>query len=214
MNYALTLQREVNTIKAAFVQNYAIVQFLLENKADVNAKDAYGQTPLHNATFTNKDNRVCALLLANEANSSAKNNKGQTPVLWGQSNIDTSTIQLFIKYGYDPIRDVDNEGQTLLHNAVANGQFGTIEYLLNNNAEVNLANWQGRTPLHIAAGLRGESGLIILKRLLAAGADINPVDIFGHTPLFNAARVIGGDQGTYYPDTMIVNFLIIHGAHL
>jgi ankyrin repeat protein len=199
--------------QAAFVQNYAIVKYLLEHHADINKKDKYGRTALHQAVFTNKDNRVCALLLENGANASSKNDKGQSPILWGYSNVDTSTIHLLMRFGYNPFQDVDNEGYTLLHRALQHQQYTTIYFLLDNKVNVNATTKMGTTPFHIAAGLRGAAGLNILKRLIQDGALINQKDTFGHTPLSGVCHVIESDHGTYYPDSLVVNFLRSQGAH-
>jgi ankyrin repeat protein len=198
--------------KAAFVRNYLIVKYLIEQKAKVNSLDKLGNTPLHNATFTNKDNSICALLLKNGATPFVKNNCGKTPILWGCSNIDTSTIRLFVKYGYDPVNDIDNEENMLLHGALINGQFATIDYLLNHKTNINAATKQGVTPFHIAAGMRGSAGLKVIKKLIDAGADINAVDAYGHTPLYYISKIIESDHGTYFPDTLIVNYLREKGA--
>lgn len=199
--------------RAAFVQNYAIAQYLLEQGADVGARDtANGNTSLHDAVFTNKDNRTCALLLLYGANVSTKNKKGQTPFLYGQGNADTSTIRLFERYGYDPVHDFDNFGYTLLHDALRRGQFATVDYLLDHKADVNASTKRGTTPMHIAAAIRGAPGIRVLERLLKDGAHINPLDAAGHTPLFYISRFVKSDHGTYYPDTLIVNYLRRHGA--
>ena len=49
---------------------------LLANKANVNAKDEAGGTPLHWAKNTN----VAAVLLQNHADVNARDNTGQTPL--------------------------------------------------------------------------------------------------------------------------------------
>ncbi len=211
--HALDKNGETAIHKAAFVQNYSIVEFLLDGKANPDTRDNYGRTPLHQAAFTNTDNRVCRLLLERGANSSIKNRTGQTPILWGHNNIDTSTINLFVRYGYKPVGDVDADGYTLLHRALGSNQLATFNYLLERKADINAATKQGITPFHIAARLRGKEGVDVLATMLLAGARINAVDASGHTPLFYISHVVESDHGTYFPDPLIVNFLKEHGAH-
>ena len=47
--------------------------------ADVNAKDATGQTPLHSAMFTGNIN-IATLLLTRYAEINAKDDEGKTPL--------------------------------------------------------------------------------------------------------------------------------------
>lgn len=209
---ALDKDHETPLHKAAFLQNYWITKYLIEQKAEVNRQDNYGYTPLHHAAFSNKNNSICALLLKHGAVPTIKDNEGKTPVLWGASAIDTSTINLFVQYGYDPVNDIDHEGNMLLHHALSNGQFTTIDYLLDHKANVNAAKEHGVTPLHIAAKLRGAAGLNVIKKLINAGAEINALDASGHTPLYYISRVIELEHGTYFPDTLIVNYLRSKGA--
>ena len=56
-----------------------LAELLLANKAEVNAKDNFGRTPLHyGGVFGHKD--VAELLLANKAEVNAKDNDGETPL--------------------------------------------------------------------------------------------------------------------------------------
>jgi hypothetical protein len=64
---------------AAFNDRKDVAEFLLANKADVNAKSANGSTPLHlPAAKGNKD--IVELLLANNADINALDNEGWSPV--------------------------------------------------------------------------------------------------------------------------------------
>jgi len=56
-----------------------MVELLLANKAEVNAKDNGGRTPLHSAAESGHKDAV-GLLLANGAEVNAKNNYGWTPL--------------------------------------------------------------------------------------------------------------------------------------
>jgi len=76
---------------AAFNDHKDVAEFLLANKADVNAKAKNGSTPLHLATARgNKD--IVELLLANKADINALDNDGWSPmhsaVVWNQKEIE------------------------------------------------------------------------------------------------------------------------------
>ena len=68
----------------------AVAEFLVTNKADVNAKGRNGSTPLHYAAFGGNGD-VTELLLAHGADVNAKDNKGNTPMsiatLWGNRDV-------------------------------------------------------------------------------------------------------------------------------
>lgn len=83
---------------AAFNDHKDVVEFLLANKADVNAKAKNGSTPLHLAAAKgNKD--IVEVLLANKADINATDNEGWSPVhsaiTWNQKEIE----ELLIKAG-------------------------------------------------------------------------------------------------------------------
>lgn len=63
----------------------------------------------------------------------------------------------------------DNSGNTLLHDAVSNGQVDMIDLLLNRGANINAQNNNGLTPLYQAAW-KGRAD-IIYKLLLRGALD-------------------------------------------
>ena len=58
--------------------NKELVQFLIENGADVNLANDYGNTPLHFA-FSNKNYEIVNILLKNNSSEETKNLKGLSP---------------------------------------------------------------------------------------------------------------------------------------
>jgi hypothetical protein len=82
------------------------VRLLAEAGANVNARDEYGDTPLHGAWPAN----VVEELLKLGADVNARNNDGETPIF---TNNDDDAILLFIKHGADlTIRN--NKGETVM----------------------------------------------------------------------------------------------------
>ncbi len=75
-------------------------------------------------------------------------------------------------------------GRTPLYWAALTGQQGVMHWLLDQQAQVNLADQQGWTPLHVAAN-HGQVGAI--EQLLQAGANPWARDAQGWTPLHAAA---------------------------
>jgi ankyrin repeat protein len=58
---------------------------------------------------------------------------------------------------------------------------GIVELLVERGADVNAADSQGWTALHFAAQ---DHDIPIVRTLLAAGADADPVEVTGTTPLW------------------------------
>jgi Ankyrin repeats (3 copies)/Ankyrin repeat len=84
----------------------------------------------------------------------------------------------------DTTRDCHNN--THLHAAAREGRINVINYLLQNNANVNVQNAYGETPLYLATAHRHTNVIITL---LEHGADIAIVnDNDGNTPLHVAAQ--------------------------
>jgi ankyrin repeat protein len=82
------------------------------------------------------------------------------------------------------------DGRTDLHYAALNNDVGEAEARLVAGDDPNAADDEGFTPLHFAA----QTGTSRVARLLLDhGAEIDPTNAFGNTPLFTAVFNYGGD---------------------
>jgi ankyrin repeat protein len=92
-----------------------MVEFLLTNKADVNARNDNGDTPLHLAAeFGRKE--VVEFLLTNKADVNARDNNGETPL-----QLTTDRIHgIAILAAEDPARDAGFESMLQRLQEVAN----------------------------------------------------------------------------------------------
>lgn len=124
---------------ATYNGNKDILELLISHGADINAKDKYEFTPLHKAAYDgNKE--LAKLLLDNKANILASQNMraiasataGATP---------------------DMVNDIDEDGFTSLHHAVAEGHKEIIELLLEHGINKNGKDNAGRTAVVIAEQL-------------------------------------------------------------
>jgi lysophospholipase len=73
----------------------------------------------------------------------------------------------------------------LMCSAASLGDREGLQGMLEDGADVNVGDYDGRTPLHLAAS---EGHLDVVRFLLQRGAHINAVDRSGTTPLQNATR--------------------------
>ena len=82
-------------------------------------------------------------------------------------------------------KEVDEDGQTPLHNATRAGLEWIVRDLLSDGSDVNAVDNRGRTPLHNAVACRDKEDIV--HELLSRGADVMAVDKDGRTPLHDAA---------------------------
>jgi len=90
---------------------------------------------------------------------------------------------------------------SLLHIAAANGHHLMVDFLINQNADVESVDSNGRKPIHLAI----QGGIYCLRRLLRAGVDIDATDYDGHSALFLAAS---------FGDFLAVRTLVDNGAEV
>ena len=89
--------------EAAFMGYKRMVELLLASKAEVNAKDKQGGTPLHRAATGPGRGRdaaeVAELLLANKADVNAKDNEGYTPLHFAAYSGHKDVAELLRQHG-------------------------------------------------------------------------------------------------------------------
>ena len=70
-----------------------ILYFLLQNHAEVNTADQFGNTPLHNAVKSG-DVKACELLLKHGAKADVEDKFNSTPLNYAEKNAHTEIVQL------------------------------------------------------------------------------------------------------------------------
>ena len=155
---------------------------LLNQGADVNAKDNNSNTPLHDAVRWNTP-ETADVLLKHGAEISARNNGSVTPLHSAAGENAYKIAQVLLKHGAE-INAKDGGGATPLHYAAVENAHKAAQVLLKHGAEINAKDKKGNTPLCWAAL---ENAHKTVQMLLKHGADVDVKDYSGNTPLHYAA---------------------------
>ncbi|XP_023311977.1 uncharacterized protein LOC111692293 [Anoplophora glabripennis] len=213
---------------AACWGSLSCVQFLVENGADVNIRDRDGNTAIHLAA-KESEMEIVKFFVENGVDIGIRNNGGQTALHAAAAETDEDTTQFLVERGLE-VNCTDDRGRTPLHVAIerflthldrttdsdlsttceeaytrqlseCQWRLDYFKFIIDQGADVNLKDKEGRTVLHLAAE---EGQLHTVKFLLESGADLTVKDRKGHTPLHLAAKKGRG----------LVKFLIEQGADI
>ena len=170
-----------------------MVQLLLANGADANARNGSGNAPLD----VTSDPEIAQLLLAGGAKVNAKDNNGETAMDKSAQNADMA--KWLIAHKAD-INARDANGYRPLDYAVLWGAiFGdkqTTDLLIANGADVTAKSNNGETALWLTVAEEPTATLLVtnamaiqkdfVKLFLAHGADVNAKGPVGYAPLHAA----------------------------
>jgi len=185
----------------------ALIEFLLDNGADVDARLKDGRTGLMLAARLGKDDRL-PLLIAKGAEVNARDNTGATALMvaaavqWDEQSM--NMMKLFAEKGAD-LNAKDNQGRTAADRAAREGFLDRAKFLIDSGTKIadGGAFWQGARNRALLRAI--EAGSIeTAKALLAQGTDPNFLDDKGRTLLMIASNE------EYSADKAIL--LLEHGA--
>ncbi|CAF1587835.1 unnamed protein product [Rotaria magnacalcarata] len=154
---------------------------------------------------------ICRLLFESGAQLLSRDNEGHNVLFYAMAGqaynvakylIETANTQFDDETRKEFINNLDNTGETCLHEAVKIHAISCIELLIKHDIDINIANRNGNTALHRAVDL----GLSDIVRLLIKyKAELNTKDLSGWTPLHVACA---------HNDIDLVRLLISRGARL
>jgi ankyrin repeat protein len=154
---------------AAHWDNLKVADYLVRNKANPDATNDYGVTPLYLAC-TNKSSAMVELLLKANADPNIDMWSGETSLMNCAKRGAVDAVIAMISAGADVNATEMEKGQSVLMWAAAGGHADVVKTLLDNGAEVKAVSNNGFTPLLFAA----RSGDVqTAKYLIEAGADPN-----------------------------------------
>ncbi len=160
---------------ASFRNSLSCLKTLIAHHADVNLTDDSSNTPLMECS--EEGNFDCAVqLIENGANVHAKNAIGLKAIDFAARYNHNNILELFI----DDIHTINNNGETLLFEALFGRSIESLTFLIKNGVDCNRAAGYGTTPLHRAAYLGFTEGAALL---VENKAKINERDCNNDTPL-------------------------------
>jgi hypothetical protein len=181
------LSEERRLLSAAQYGHERLVQLLLDNGVDIEAKDTsgdgMGDTPLHRAS-RNGHEKVVALLLKRGADHTYPSG-GFTALHRAADNGQEGVARVLLDNGAK-INAMDKFWGTALHRAVLHGDIGMTQLLLERRADANARSQHESNgmALHQASNDGYDS---LVQLLIQHGAEINARDKYGQTPLHKAA---------------------------
>ena len=161
-----------------------VARLLLEAYADVNAADKDGETPLLMASC-NGCPVIVRVLLEARADPNLANDEGSTPLQEASANGNVEDARILIEAGAEKDFRHQNFLSTAIWVATQNGHPEVVSLLLELGADMNLADLDGATPLHVASS---QNNVGISNLLVQAGADIDLPDCQGFTALHFASK--------------------------
>ena len=175
----------------------AEAQALLDEGADVDARDADGRTPLYQAASFNQEPGMIHLLIDSGADVEARDIRGDKPVHRAIEYGPVPVAEALLEGGAD-IEAEDGRGSTPLERSLSNDTLEMARLLLSRGADPNA--W----PYLLTAAYH--NNLEMAQLLLDSGANIDTPDpVRGETPLHIAA----------WSDSLdMVRLLLDHGANI
>ena len=189
--------------KAAKYEQNTIVELLLEHKADQNAVDDEGNTPLMSAVMSmyGKKDETMSLLLSYGAHLEERDIRGRNVLHYATEIGHHSAVEVLLQHNADP-NATDGYGKTPLTLTAIEDHGDITRLLLSHGANIEHKDLEGKTSLQWALE-KGNYSTVEL--LLQYKADSNTTDKWKNISLIDAA-----ERG--HIET--VRLLLDHGAKL
>jgi uncharacterized protein len=169
---------------AAHRGDVAELRRLISSGANLNARDAYGRTPLHVATFAKKRDAVIALMKSGTDHAALENDRYDAVTIASVAD-DEETLRVLLANGASAKLVTSRYDGTALIAAAHEGHDGVVRQLIAAGApldHVNNLHWTAVIE-SIVLGNGGKRHQATLKALIDAKANLQLTDRQGMTPL-------------------------------
>ena len=148
----------------------AMVELMIQEDCDINARDENGWNALHFASH-HGHYQVIERLISSEVSAKATTSRKETPLLFAVKGGHFAVAERLLRSGKDSnlINAQDEQGQQPVHHTVRAGSVEIFNLLMSNGGKINVENSFGWLPLHIATAY---GHLTLVERLLQQGANI------------------------------------------
>lgn len=175
-----------------------VIETLLQAKVDVNCFDGKHDSPLLVAAELG-NNFVAEILLKYGADCNKFEKGSRSPLAITSELGHQSVLETLLKHNARCSIMID-EAVSPLHEACGNGHLGIVKCLLK-QVNINLRDWQGRTPIFVASQYGHK---YVVELLLTNHVDVNIPEMNDHKYPIH----IASETGHY----CVVKMLIEHGA--
>ncbi len=170
---AFDIRADRPLMMAAEYEQIEILEYLIKQGAQIDSKNWANQTPLSLAAYKNAIKSI-PVLIKHGANIESEDSFGQSPLYRAASSGHLESVKLLLKYGANINAISFNEkiknGRTILMNTIKErteikNSFQIIQFLLDNNADITIADQKGESPLSWASkNQKNKIAKIIIKK--------------------------------------------------
>ncbi|KAF5599967.1 ankyrin repeat domain-containing protein [Fusarium pseudoanthophilum] len=171
---------------ACFVESQDIVELLVDNGADINARCRQGQVPLHISVEDGGDG-IAKHLISKGADVSVVDDERQTPLNLASMSGNTEVVRQLIDSGAD-ISHETADGFTPLSMASSRGFLELAKLLIKSGADVNQVAANSHPPLFLAVWCNHSE---LAELLIDEGAALDGIEFQGR--VFSLLAVAAGN---------------------
>ena len=148
----------------------AMVELMIQDDCDMNAKNENGWNALHFASYYGHY-QLIERLIASGVSAKANTLRKETPLLFAVKGGHFAVAEILLRSDKDRhlVSAEDEQGQRPVHHTVRAGSVEIFSLIMSNGGKINVENSFGWQPIHIATAY---GHLSLVERLLQEGASI------------------------------------------